>query len=336
MRKIKEEIKHLQPQLFNQFQHTLKQHKLVHAYLFEGPAGTGKKEMALCLATAFLCEDKQDNQPCGECRNCKRIFNHQHPDVIEVTPDGLSIKVDQVRNLKAEFGKSGVESERKVFIIEDAEKMTTGAANSLLKFLEEPDGKTTAFLLSTAKQRLLPTILSRCQLVHFPSLPKPILIRELEKKGISSNQAALLSHLTNDSSKAVLLDEDEWFASAHDLIWKWFRWLGNKDMQAFIFVQTDIMQHFKERQHYQMALELLLLLYRDALNLFYSPKSGEIAFQRHKKELQQFTANHTPSQVTSAIEQILASQKKLESNVNAQGIFEELAIQLMREDVKKR
>lgn len=327
---MNEKIERLQPRLLKQFQHILEQHKLAHAYLFEGARGTGKKEIALWLAASLLCVNKQDGKACGKCVNCVRVFEHQHPDVMEVAPDGLSIKVEQVRDLKAEFVKSGVESDQKIFIIEDAEKMTAGAANSLLKFLEEPDGKVTAFLLTTAKQRLLPTILSRCQLVHFSPLPKPILIQELEDKGISQNQAALLVHLTNDIEKAAALSEDETFAIQRELIWKWFKWLTKQDDEAFIFVQTDLLQYFKEREQYKLALSLLLLLYRDALKLFYGQQADELAFPRYEQELRQFIAQKSSKQLTEAIEEILLSQKKLESNVNAQGVFEQLAIRLMQ------
>src|SRR5699024_792781 len=173
------------------------------------------------------------------------------------------IKVEQVRDLKAEFSKSGVEGQQKVFIIEDAEKMTVGAANSLLKFLEEPNGKAIAFLLTTAKQRILPTILSRCQLIHFQPLSKKKLLAELENKELPASQSALLVHLTNSLDTAVKMSQDEWFNEARQIIWKWFVLISRNEAQSFVFVQTDIMPHFKEREQYLLAIDLLLLAYRD-------------------------------------------------------------------------
>ncbi|MFL2100460.1 DNA polymerase III subunit delta' [Desemzia sp. FAM 23991] len=321
----------LQPVLMQQFQQKMQHNKLAHAYLFEGAKGTGKKELALWIAAGLFCPNKQNGIPCTTCQNCTRVFEQHHPDVVEVEPEGLSIKVEQIRYLKSEFGKSGVEGNQKVFIVSDVEKMTVGAANSLLKFLEEPSGNVTAFLLTTAKQRILPTILSRCQLIHFSPLPKDILQQELEDKGVSKNQAALLVHLTNDIAKAHEMSQDEWFMDAHPVIWKWFLKIAKKDKQSFVFVQTTIMNHFKERSQYQLALELLLLIYRDALRLAYDAEASRLAFPRYQEELTQFVDNKSSKIIISSIEEILASQKKLESNVNAQGIFEQLAIRLMND-----
>ena len=315
----------------HQFQQKIQHNKLAHAYLFEGTRGTGKKELALWIAAGLFCQNNQDGTPCAACQNCTRVLEQHHPDVVEVEPEGLSIKVEQIRYLKSEFGKSGVEGNQKIFIVSDVEKMTVGAANSLLKFLEEPSGNVTAFLLTTAKQRILPTILSRCQMIHFSPLPKNVLQQELEEKGVSKNQAALLVHLTNDIEKAYEMSQDEWFMDAHSMIWKWFMKIAKKDKQSFIYVQTAIMSQFKERSQYLLALELLLLIYRDALKLAYDAETAQLAFPRHQEELTQFVHAKSSKIIVLSIEEVLASQKKLDSNVNAQGIFEQLTIRLMND-----
>lgn len=312
-----------------QFQRKLQKRTLAHAYLFEGASGTGKKELALWIAASLFCQNTQEGVACGECQNCTRIFEGNHPDIVMIEPEGLSIKVDQIRYLKSEFSKSGMESTQKVFIVTDVEKMTAGAANSLLKFLEEPSGKMYAFLLTTAKQRILPTILSRCQLIHFSPLPQEVLKQELQQQGVSENHAALLVHLTNDVSRAVEWSQDEWFIDAYEMIWKWFEKMAKGDRQSFVFVQTNMMNHFKERSQYQLVLELLLLIYRDALKLAYEASAEQLAFPRHQQELTRYVESKAPRRIVASIEEILESQKKLERNVNAQGIFEQLTIRLL-------
>lgn len=210
--------------------------------------------------------------------------------------------------------------------------MTVGAANSLLKFLEEPEGTVVAFLLTTAKQKILPTILSRCQLVHFSPLSKRMLLTELKKLEISEKQGALLVHLTNSLESAVEMNRNEWFNEARDIIWKWFQLISQNEKQAFIFVQTDVMPHFKEREQQMLAFELLLLAYRDALMLLYG-SVDQLAYPQHQKILQDFLARSRGKDVTATIETILFSRKKLESNVSAQGVFEQMVLLLMRNSI---
>lgn len=311
------------------FSKLIQNQTMQHAYLFEGVAGAGKNEMALWVAKALFCPNYfEQNRPCESCHQCQRIDTHQHPDVIEIKPDGLSIKVAQVRELKEEFSKSGVESKRKLFIIEDVEKMTQNAANSLLKFLEEPDGETTALLLTTAKQRLLPTILSRCQIVHFPVRPLEERIKELEERGLTLSQASLTARVTHDADKAIELANGEEFQNIVKTLWNWFKLLAKKDEQAFVFVQTDLMNAVKDRESYHLVLDLLIVVYRDLLNLTYSD-NVTLAFLNHESSMKQLADQLSSRQLIAVLEQLLEAKKKLNSNVAAQGIFEDVALQMV-------
>lgn len=323
--RIEDNLRSIQPIVFNQLQKTIKKKQLTHAYLFEGDSGTGKKNMALWVAASLFCQNLVDSLPCQECTSCVRVLKQVHPDVIEIAPDGLSIKVEQVRQLKSEFSKSGVEGQQKVFIIEDAEKMTPGAANSLLKFLEEPNGKAIAFLLTTAKQRLLPTILSRCQLIHFRNLSKQRLLDELEKKQLDSSQSALLVHLTNSLETAVLMSQDEWFHEASKIGFRWFVQMITKKDDSFIFIQTDIMPHFKERNQHLLAIDLVLLAYRDVLKVHYET-IDILAYPQYREQMEKIAKQMSGKKLSCSIESILQSRKKLESNVSAQGVFEQLTL----------
>lgn len=317
-----------QPTIHRLFSKLIENNKMGHAYLFEGVSGSGKKEMALWVAKSLFCPNYEEQQaPCGECYQCTRIDSHQHPDVVEITPDGLSIKVAQVRQLKEEFTKSGVESKRKLFIVKDIEKMTPNAANSLLKFLEEPDGDITALLLTTAKQRLLPTILSRCQVVHFPVRPIEDRVQELVERGLYTSQASLLARLTHDADVAMEMAEEESIQELIEAVWKWFKWLSKKDEQAFVFVQTDLMKVAKDRGTQHRVLDLLIILYRDVLTLYYK-ETEQLAFVKQKDTLKQVAQHTSSKQLAYALDVFLSSKKKLDSNVAAQGIFEDISLQI--------
>lgn len=93
---------------------SIRKQRLSHAYLFDGPKGTGKRNVALQLAKTFFCANKQGEDACESCSDCKRITSGNHPDVHVIQPEGQSIKIEQIRNLKKEFSYRGMESVRKV------------------------------------------------------------------------------------------------------------------------------------------------------------------------------------------------------------------------------
>lgn len=146
----------------------VKSGEIGHAYLFSGPAGSGKKNLALLFAQALNCHN-QLKRPCGQCLSCRRITSGNHPDLYILKPQGSSLKIGQLREVKDSLYLLSVEGGKKICIIYDAELMTLPAANSLLKILEEPPGDL-VFLLLTARPWDLPaTVVSRC--THFSLAP---------------------------------------------------------------------------------------------------------------------------------------------------------------------
>ena len=162
------------------------------AYLFTGPAGVGKTLAALTFAKTLNCkEEKMDS--CDECSSCRKIEHHNHPDVRTIVPENDSIKIEQIRNLKREISYKLYEGRKKVWIIEEADKFGLAAANSILKILEEPPPQTVLILISQTKEGLLPTILSRCEVIRFFPLP----LQEIEK--------IIAQRLPQDSDKIHIL-----------------------------------------------------------------------------------------------------------------------------------
>ncbi|NMB40435.1 MAG: DNA polymerase III subunit delta' [Firmicutes bacterium] len=140
---------------------TIKGGEISHAYLFSGPAGSGKKTLAFLFAQALNCSGK-DKNPCQQCLSCRKILSGNHPDLYVLKPQGTSLKIGQLREIKENLYFLPMEGRKKVCIIHDAELMTLPAANSLLKILEEPP-KDLVFIILTARLwDLLPTIVSRC------------------------------------------------------------------------------------------------------------------------------------------------------------------------------
>lgn len=198
----KEELKDCQPQQYERFVRILEQNQLNHAYLFSGYFGS--LEMALFLAKSLFCTDKQGVLPCESCRSCKLIDQEEYPDVTIVRPINQIIKTERIRELVGQFSQSGIESQRQVFIIEQADKMHLNAANSLLKVIEEPQSEVYIFFLTSDEDKILPTIRSRTQIFQFKK-QEANLIFQLEKLGLVKKKARLLAHFSQSQIEAEKL-----------------------------------------------------------------------------------------------------------------------------------
>lgn len=200
------ELKHLQPQLFKEFNQILKSDRMNHAYLFSGDFASF--DFALYVAKSRFCKNLQDGLPCGECRECQLIAENEFSDVKIVKPSGQVIKTDMIRELMRNFSRSGFEGKSQVFIIQDCEKMHVNAANSLLKFIEEPQSSSYMILLTSDENKVLPTIKSRTQIFRFPK-NKPLLIEQAEKAGVLKTQAEILAELAKTPKHLDELMQDK-------------------------------------------------------------------------------------------------------------------------------
>ena len=138
---------------------------LSHAYIISGPAGSGKHTLARLLCGAMLCTSPAGKRPCGHCVPCKKVFSGIHPDVsvISGAKEGRPISVDQVRQLRSDAYIRPNEGERKIYLLEDADRMNTSAQNAMLKLLEEGPGYAAFLLLAENAGGLLQTVRSRCE-----------------------------------------------------------------------------------------------------------------------------------------------------------------------------
>ncbi|HEX6262249.1 MAG TPA: DNA polymerase III subunit [Actinomycetota bacterium] len=169
-----------------------------HAYLFAGPEGSGKKLAAAAFTAALLCE----RGGCGECRDCRLALEDHHPNVAVLEPEGRDIRVGEgaddfgtARWLVARAHRTAPEPGRKVFRIEQADRMTEEAADVLLKVVEEPPPETVFLLMSARPHELTETIRSRCQTVAFHPLAEGFVVETLTAEGVSEGRAMLASRL---------------------------------------------------------------------------------------------------------------------------------------------
>lgn len=303
----------LQPKVSRLIQKTFLSKKLVHAYLFSGEAGVGKKEMAFWMAKRFFCNHTEENVPCGKCSYCKRIDSMNHPDLHVVEPDGQSIKIDQIRMLQKEFQYKGVESEKKCYIIEHVDKMTVQAANSLLKFLEEPNGNSLAILLTENKNKLLDTILSRVQYYQFQPLKDEKLFTSFVELGLDNDEAFLLAKTTTSFSLGKKYLEESWFPQAKELLFKTLKQFLENPYGAVVTVQTDWPNLFADKEKQQISIKLLTIWFQEVINENLQRKVG---FESDRDLVQHYQKKMGVNQTTEILEELIYAKGMLRSNTH--------------------
>ena len=192
------------------------QNRIAHAYLFCGPRGTGKTSIAKIFAKMLNCED-EFNKPCGKCTNCKMVQNGSHPDIIEI--DAASNNgVDEVRNLIDKVKYAPMQGKYKVYIIDEVHMMTTGAFNALLKTIEEPPAHVVFILATTEPNKVIPTIISRCQRFDFNKVSQKDIEKRLsivckeEKIEIDPEAISLIAQLADGGMRDSLSILDQCIA----------------------------------------------------------------------------------------------------------------------------
>ncbi|WP_100332718.1 DNA polymerase III subunit delta' [Bacillus xiapuensis] len=326
MSEVWRELNERQPVVLRMLSNSLAKERVAHAYIFEGDPGTGKRQAAALFAQSLLCEE-EGIAPCGVCHRCRRIESGNHPDVHYIEPDGLSIKKHQIAFLQQEFSKTAVEASRKIYIIQHADKMTASAANSLLKFLEEPQSDTVAMLLTEQVQRMLPTIISRCQVLTFRPLPYNQLKNKLMEEDVSLPMASLAAKLTNHFQEALELCHEEWFAQSRKIVLKLYEVLQRDSLEAMVKLQEDFNGHFKDKQQVNQALDLLLLLFKDILSLQMG-KETDLAYPDQLALLKNMALQSSAARITEQMTAILEAKRKLDANMNPQLLMEQLVLKL--------
>ncbi|CAM3673150.1 DNA polymerase III subunit delta' [Marinicrinis lubricantis] len=304
----------------------LRKDRLSHAYLFAGPSGTGKRQMAVSLAKAVFCLKGTDDA-CGECIECRKVEHYNHPHLYRVEPDGLSIKIGQIRNLQKEFSLRSDPDQMKIYIIEQADKMTSEAANSLLKFLEEPGSRLMAVLITDNGQAVLPTIHSRAQYVPFSPLPSEQMTHMLEAEGHSRVLAKTAARLASGLDGARTLIQLNAFAELRTVMIQ----LAKEALTANIAeVSISIQQKVTKTalsEHLDMLLDLLLLWFRDMLQA-QTESQEQLVFEDEAAWLKKHTYQYDAARIVHWMEDVLAAKKQIRAHVNPQLALERLFIQM--------
>lgn len=223
-----------------------------HSYLFLGIKGIGKRMLAKEFAKKILCLEKEENDT---CKSCIEFESNNHPDFMYVKPDGNSIKIEQIRFLQKKIQEKPIESNKKVYIIDDADTMTQEAQNCLLKTLEEPPEFATIILLGSQESRFLTTIKSRCMILKFKPIEDEKIKQYLEKSygliNITQNQ---LQMFQGSIGKAIELKNKQ---EDYDKIEMMIQNLNKKDLIDLVELAEPL---YKAKEEIFEILEYINIL----------------------------------------------------------------------------
>ena len=318
-----EEIKG-QPLTIKILQKEIATSSLSGAYLFVGPPGVGKTLTALTFTKALNCKLTHPDS-CDRCSSCRKIDHLNHPDVRVITPEEGSIKIEQIRQLKREAGYKLFEGKKKVWIIEEADKLTLEAANSLLKILEEPPPDVVFILISETQEKLLPTILSRCEIIHFfPLSSKALHSIVAPYLPPESPKANLIEKLARGRVGEVLsLVKDENILKARDAV---LNILSKKINLEDIFHLVSRWKDYGTTE-LERILDVIIFWFRDLLILKQGISRRVLNYDR-MEELKSEKEIYSYGSIKEAIEIVERTKGYLKCNVNQSLALEAMWLKL--------
>jgi DNA polymerase-3 subunit delta' len=299
--------------------------KAGHAYLFSGEEGIGKRSVALAIAKSLLCM-KSSPPSCGRCSSCLKSDQKSHPDLFEIAPDGAFIKISQVKRIQEEMGLQPALSLKKVFIIDEADRMNPEAANAFLKSLEEPPTDTSFFLITSRPQAILPTILSRCQQIRFSTPLQEELVKLLIRKRSLSEKEAL--HIAKRSLGKVgfALSLDLENLEVEDLAYFQLIQPENLESPERLFQLSEELS--RDADHFRKTAEWLLSSIRDMIVWKSCSDSDYLILDRYWERIRDASNLFTPEQLNRSFAFLQKAERLIQRNMNRPLALETLLLHL--------
>jgi DNA polymerase-3 subunit delta' len=309
------------------------QNNVRHAYLLSGAPGIGRRSLAIRFAQALNCiQTPAPGEPCGECRLCKQIAKMQQADlsITQSLEDANTIKVEQIRELQLNLSLAPYEAKYRVAILHNFQEATPNAQNALLKTLEEAPSKVILILTADSVENLLPTIVSRCEILRLRPLSIEACSSALQSHWkIPKEDSLELSHLTSGKiGQAVhLYQTPEKLETMHQLVQDVFDLLGSSLAERFQYAEkiTDTKKKNVNRESIQDNLKIWLSIWRD----FYISTSGSempLTFINFKSPSQKTAKKLTEPVIYQQLLSLETALQQLDANLNSRLLVETLLL----------
>lgn len=313
-------------QIISHLQNAITMDKVSHAYIFNGPDKSGKMMLAEAFAAALQCE-AGGSEPCMECHSCKQAMNHNQPDIIYVSHEKPNtISVDDIRaQLNNDIGVKPYSSPRKVYIIDEAEKMNPQAQNALLKTIEEPPAYAVILLLTTNAATFLPTILSRCVTLNL-KVVKDETIKSflMQKHQIPDYQAEIcVAFAQGNVGKAIQLAASEDFNEMKASALQLMKRLQEIDIYEMTAAVKQINEYKLEISDY---FDLMMVWYRDVLYYKATGDVNGLIFRDEVYDIKRQAERCSYGGIEEIIEALHKAKTRLNANVNFDLVIELLLL----------
>jgi DNA polymerase III subunit delta' len=308
-------------------QKAMAQQRIGHAYLFSGLDAIGKKTLALAFAQALNCENAAVHDgACGSCSSFRKMMHGNHPDMHILETQAQFIRIDAIRGIQDQMTFKPLEGRRRIFIIDDADKMREEAANALLKTLEEPSADNIIILVTARPYWLAQTILSRCRHVRFNPLTAETVARFLtEKKQMDPSRALLLASLSGGSiGQALELDSEDMIAFRAQLS-RLLAAASQGDPLGLLLLASFLGQDKKE---IKQGLKILNTYFRDALVYKETANVKMIINADDLPSIASMAGRLQGGQILQNIALVEKSSETIEMNVNKSLTLEAMAFKL--------
>jgi DNA polymerase-3 subunit delta' len=304
------------------------------AYLFIGPDAVGKRTCGLWLARLLLCDTAHDG-PCGRCSACHKVLAGSHPDIVFISPPEKkqSIGVEQVRSLQQSARFAPIEGRHKIFVLAQAERLTEQAANCLLKSLEEPQPNRVFILCAPSQAALLPTVVSRCQVIRLSPVPGAALAGWLVENGVERDRAALAATLSEGRpGQALRLARDNKVWEYRETVLGYAERLATADghdvMEMAEKLEPNRGGTDDKRQAIERALEMFGGWFRDVSCLKAGVDEAQLINRDRAEALRVAAGRYTQQRAVEALRSLQEAREHMAANVNPRLLFARLLLHL--------
>lgn len=267
---------------------------VTHAYLIDENNYVDSYKMILSFVKAILCEHKYiDDSQCNGCLLCKRIDEGNYSELKIICADGMYIKKQQILELQQEFSRSAVEGKKRVYIIRDCDKMRTEAANSMLKFLEEPEDDIIAILMTNNINNVLSTIISRCKVIKLNNLSNNVVGVNEELEDVAIN---FISCLENKGLDTIISVKDIWFSV-----------IGTKDREKMI-----------------ETFDIMIDVYYDIIKILSG--NNNIKYSKWYDKINEFASLNKLDNILNKINILLDAKDSIKFNVNSSLLIDSIIV----------